>query len=266
MHRAWPARVLGSRRDGLGTLGMAQGLTPSGMAANKKHGGAIRDGKLWCSAQGCGCVPGGPCVTVAAFMLWLRAPPDPIYNGKRLSQHLSDPSFPAFIFAPGTNPNITLVQAMVERYSQAQQERALALNALGLEAMPLLGAWLQSDSALRRKLRDAASRPGSNLRWLSRCQWLMLDRRTLAYDAARLIPQHGAPLIPILRKEILAQKAPGTFAAAALLEPILEALPPEQRDRVMRENAALTAPLASCIPNEQSQLFDRADFSAAVPR
>ncbi len=170
-------------------------------------------------------------VGLAAFTLWLRSPADPLYKGKRLSAYLYETRLvPLIRIKPpnGYNPG--------QRSNRSEADDAV--RALGPRAVPLMIDWLQADVVIRQKLKSAASQPGSHFKWLLQWDWVMSDPRSLAFDAlSRLIPEHGAPAVPVLRKQILQGESSVSLEAADLLIQILKALPAEETCSRAEQNA-----------------------------
>jgi len=173
---------------------------------------------------------------LSLITLWLLSPPDPRFQGKRLSDHLYATAPSRVIAGPGMSQ--AAIQQFLAEQAQARQKGEEAIRALGPQTVPLLTAWLRSDWSLRTQLRKLASPPGSQLRWLLNFRWVANDPRTIAAEAvSRLVPEQGGPVIRMLRKEVLANRVPSSGEAAEIITRILGAMPQGLNQRIARENA-----------------------------
>ena len=98
---------------------------------------------------------------------------------------------------------------------------------------------LESFGAVILTLLLCSLAPGSHFAWLLKFRWLGKDQHAIAFNVAfRLVPQHGAPLIPLLRKQVLSgESSPSAREAAELVDRIFKALPPSERTQLALENA-----------------------------
>lgn len=162
-------------------------------------------------------------VAVAALVVWLRSPSDPLYKSKRISAYLyaaADP-FPA---PPTVNAPVA-VEA-IRDYNRKQADAEEATKALGVRAVPLLTAWWESDDGIHEKLRSLAMKAGSRFTWLLRWRWISIDLHAVASNVlSRDIPEHAGSLLTDLRKRMLEDKPPRSDEAARLFARILNAVP-----------------------------------------
>jgi len=150
--------------------------------------------------------------------LWLTAPPDPIYNGKHLSEYL----YGQPIVARGR------VWYLANDFK--------VLENFGPRAVPLLAAWLRErDSAMRAKLRNLLQK--TRFRW----PYLTEDRGQIAYRAlftATSIPEIAIPLSGVLREQILSGDPRQRTESAVLLMYLLKTTQTDARRQIARESAA----------------------------
>ena len=112
------------------------------------------------------------------FFGWWSAPPDPEFEGKRLSEHLR--------VLDGTSWKASTA----EEYNQRREAAARALRSLKGEAVPLLQDWLRRPAA-KWKMRladllEKARLPAFDLR---------LNRQSIALEAAQEMKDSAWPLL-----------------------------------------------------------------------
>src|SRR5262245_57816127 len=122
-------------------------------------------------------------LTLPAILLaykFITRVPDPEYQGKKLSSYLSD----ALLASPPRSP---------AQHAAAQQNAQAALRELGPRAVPFLANWLsEADSDLKRKARTFCNRLAIP------CPHFFVDHSDSAALFLNAIPEHGAPIAPLL--------------------------------------------------------------------
>jgi hypothetical protein len=174
---------------------------------------------------------GAALVILVTAIFWTQTRRDPIYHGKRLSDHLYE-AYQPFLFSRTAPINVQAFTTYAQAHLAPQQEAEAALSELGPQSIPLLGSWLgEPPDSLRFKIRNwASTHPRFN--WLVKNRWVSMDRKTIAYKAAQFIPQFGEPLLPALLVEITASQSP---EALRTLTRIVDQLPPQRRSQLLTE-------------------------------
>lgn len=148
----------------------------------------------------------------------LMRPPDPVYRGKRLSEHLYSLTAPSFTLTSPHEYDLNIVRA-----------RAAVLE-LRTEALPLLRSWLRPEPEWRRRLRASAAALliRNGVTWPA----FMVDRQKAALIALSEIPDEAITLLPELIA--LVREVPPRMRSAAidLLFDVIESAPPEKKDFV----------------------------------
>jgi hypothetical protein len=181
-------------------------------------------------------------VALATVLFWLRAPPDPVYKGRRLSSYLYDlrqPMPPAFAL-PGN-------RQMNEQGWNQTVAAMDALEALGPAAVPLIVEWMKPESTLHGRLRRLAFTSGSRFgEWLARIRWVRTSQTDIGYKAATLASQHCAAMIPMLRADLISEGLSAS-RTAQLLETIVCTVAAEERSQFIRDNGKLVRRFAERV-------------------
>jgi hypothetical protein len=118
------------------------------------------------------------------FYFWFTAPPDPIFEGQRLSSLLYDGSYPKPVPSPAQ-------KAETERKCRA------ALKHLGTEASPLLTDWLHDEpSLLRQKVRSILLKHKINFPFFT-------ANRSQVVEVLFWMPEAAVAIAPALQQHIV---------------------------------------------------------------
>ena len=150
-------------------------------------------------------------LVLAAGGLWLSAPPDPVYKGKRLSQYLME-LYPVD-YGPGNTKPREEIMAIEDRRGAAQ----LALREMNGQVVPLLRKWIARPAATWR-IKVAGFLEGAGLPPLG----LGVDHQRLAYNAILTIPEHCGPLLNDLHDRLQHPDPLTSFTALHAFARILE--------------------------------------------
>lgn len=179
----------------------------------------------------------GVALVLAAFY-WFLAVPEPLYNGKALSDYLYaayDPNLltpfgPSYGFAGSLAPG----PALPPKVFAAQSDAREALKGLGPKAAPLLTAWLkEADSSVKQRARKISAKYRlPSLR-------IFADRRSIAIHALSQMPVASVDVIEFLDDWLRTggeQERDLAFALLATMVPLVSA--PDRERIAARELAA----------------------------
>lgn len=171
--------------------------------------------------------------TLTIFWSLTRNQIDPVYQGKRLSDHLYD-GYQPFMFPPGKTPTPQVLAQLEAARMQKREGADAALRALGPRAIPLILAWIsESPKSPRMQLQRLGAVNYPRWGWLLKSRWVGTRREQLAFQAASLISQHCEPLAPILCQQIINQQSQD---ALLLLNRMLPNVPQARRQKIVKDN------------------------------
>ena len=129
-------------------------------------------------------------LVIGAAAVWISRPPDPEFEGKKLSQHLYVWARPTAPF--GRRPTTAEVKEL-EKHNRAIMTAQIAVKELGPEAVPLLLSWLDGhEYPFQRKLTGYLRTNNIEMPFLT------APKRRLALMALQQVPQHATSGIPKL--------------------------------------------------------------------
>jgi hypothetical protein len=141
------------------------------------------------------------CLLVIAFIisaplvyLWFTAPPDPIYEGVRLSEHLVRLYAPVRYTGRGFN---RVEFATYQEQLRAASESRIALRSMGAEAIPLLSDWLTTETPAWKRVTLAIQK-----KFKLTVPRISADRASMALHALSEFPLRDPQFLSLLSAQL----------------------------------------------------------------
>ena len=163
---------------------------------------------------------------------WFTAPPDPVYAGKHLSEHLK--IYFGGYGSPNWKPGLPVPTAALWAFQTNWIEAGEALKQIGPEAMPLLRAWLKSPPP---EWRIHAADLARRFEWASPS--LQFDHQLAACRAVAEFPEPCVALFPELRACLRSSNPSVRYAAVLALQKFVSSTEPR---RAFLESTPLQVP------------------------